>query len=325
MMKQLKIPVMKPGKELLLAMSAAVLLGLWSCGQDACPPDNLAGGATEAPLRIAGTRTTGALASGDGVLQSPTDQLGLFRAEGNGYAAISNARYTYGAPLWTSDVQLVLNENNATLAAYYPYRKEATEVLTLRTQRLTPAEDLSATLLTTVNVNSPALKLELEHLYSRVRFQFSKQAGGGAPAYTGDGLVTRLRLSCAGLQAIAQYHLLSGVLETFPGSADMTGFTTRAGAMKGEAIDVEARTADCLVVPSALSALSGDLTFVATVDGKDMTATVSATALCGAEGKLMAGTQYVVKVAVKPTGLSVGKIETTEWTTATIDGSYDVN
>ncbi|MEB3373944.1 hypothetical protein SFC43_13855 [Bacteroides sp. CR5/BHMF/2] len=38
----------------------------------------------------------------------------------NGYAALSNLKFSYATPFWQTDEQILLGEQPAELAAYYP-------------------------------------------------------------------------------------------------------------------------------------------------------------------------------------------------------------
>lgn len=308
----------------------ALLLALSACSGDGLPglpelpvkPD-----AERVPLRVA-SATAG---NGIGIQtradadarQELTSVAGIFLKEdaSNGYAALANQKFSYATPFWQTDAQILLGEQNATLAAYYPYSVGRVNPVMLRSQRYSAGEDLHYVNFE-ANSGVSAVTLNLSRIYSRIVFNFKAHSD-----YTGAGKVTAIHFSGNGIIPVAMLDMFDLTVQNPGGSvrdildpitglhvAEINGFTTEF-----KAAEPEKKKADCLMIPATLES---DITFTITVDGIKMEGTVSPEQLCGAGGILMEGVKYEVNITVKPTRLEIGSISKTEWEPVDVDGDY---
>ena len=245
-------------------------------------------------------------------LTDPNDKIGVFLKEGNGYEAVDNYCFTYGSPAWTSDKKILLTDREATLAAVYPYSAGTSQPALISCQRYSTAGDLCALAFKATSATG-SQTIALQHVYARIRFNFSVPQGG----YDEQGKLTALKLENSGFISSARYDLFTAALTPLPGSNILiNGLDTD---IKGST--EEDRRADCLVVPA--TSLSGDIGFSVTLDGNVLTGHFTSVQLCGAAGKLEAGKQYDVNVkVVTKSSLSVTSVETTDWSETTVEGDY---
>lgn len=324
-MKNLCKHINRAGMALLLALSACSDDGLSDLSRLPVKAD-----AERVPLRVAGATAGSGIgiqtrADADDTRQVlKSGSIGIFLQEdaANGYAALTNLKFSYDTPFWQTDEQILLGEQNATLAAYYPYSVGRVNPVMLRSQRYSAGEDLHYVNFE-ANSGVSAVTLNLSRIYSRIVFNFTADA-----SYTGAGKVTAIHFSGDGIAPVAMLDMfdltVSGVvggsvrdiLEPFTGLhvAEVTGFTTEF-----KATDAEKKKADCLMIPATLT---GNITFTITVDGFKMEGTVSPEQLCGAGGILMEGVKYEVNINVKPTRLEIASISKTEWEPVDVGGDY---
>lgn len=296
------------------------------------------------------------------LLNASGDQIGIFLQADpdNGYEAISNKKYTYGTPVWTSDSHLMLEEKSAQLAAYYPYETNGvtpTKVI-LTSGQYNKANEFYYLPFKASRISS-SFRLHLRRAYSLVRLNLyvgEEDKATGKGAYTGDGKVTAFRFS-APLNSLGFLNLYTG--EVNPAGGNMgVNFEENSGFTAGtKAVPY---ILDYLIVPTDLStpvvlSTSGDLSapgilstsgnlsasgvlsdlseqpkdvsqisFTLTVDGKQMQGSVSPQAFFGNGMKLLEGVKYETNVVIRPAGLDVGTLQVRDWETVTKDDDDDL-
>lgn len=317
-------------KHITLATGLASLLALHACSasDDGLPeiPTPNPPAEERVPLRIA----SAAIGNGIGVQTRAnpaitTGSIGLFRKEdaANGYEAIDNQQFTYAAPFWQTDNQILLGYSPAVIAAYYPYTAGTANPLLLNSQKYSDEAGNLCYVNLTASKNDSHLTLNLERVYTRLVFTLK---GSG---YPGDGKVSALRLSGAGIVSVATLDLLER--SVFADATNYGVYNVRRPLLDFEEVEIKAETQftatvngkiDLLLVPTKLM---DDVTFTLTVDGITLSGKVSATALCGnADGILREGVQYEVNLTVKPVKLEVASISIMEWETEDL-GEGEVN
>lgn len=317
--------VMKKMYKHINCIGMALLLALFSCSDDGMPgrPGDTEG--ERVPLRVAGATAgngIGVQTRADSRTTLTSGSMGMFLKEdvANGYAALNNLRFDYGTPFWQTGEQILLGEQNAKLAAYYPYSAGKVNPVMLRCQLYSEAEDLHYV---NFEANSEVsdVTLNLSRVYSRLVFNFKRHA-----SYTGDGHVTAVRFDGDGIIPIAMLDMLDlSVTGVVGGSVrDILDPITGLNVAEIKGFDVQcfettAGVVDCLMIPARLS---GNITFSVSVDGQEMTGTVTAAQLCGSGGILTEGVKYEINITVKPMKLEVETISKTEWEPASVDGDY---
>lgn len=318
-------------KHITLAAGLASLLALHACsvaGDDGLPeiPTPNPPAEERVPLRIA----SAAIGNGIGVQTRANPALtagsiGLFRKEDatSDYEAIDNQQFTYAAPFWQTDHQILLGSSPAVIAAYYPYAAGTANPLLLNSHKYSDEAGNLCYVNLTASKNDSHLTLNLERVYTRLVFTLK---GSG---YPGDGKVSALRLSGAGIVSVATLDLLER--SVFADAANYGVYNVRQPLLDFEEVEIKAETQftatangkiDLLLVPTTLT---DDVTFTLTVDGITLSGKVSATALCGnADGILREGVQYEVNLTVKPVKLEVASISIMEWETEDL-GEGEVN
>lgn len=289
---------------------------LFSCSQEEPVKSGSDGGkAIPAPLRVgsAGKGSLATRAEGDTkLLDKETDRIGIFLMadEANGYQAVSNKLYTYSTPFWQSKGQLMLAEEPARLAAYYPYDANGTNPALL-VSRVYDADKEFYYLPFAASYITSTIHLNLRRAYALLRFNFIIGTGeDNKGAYTGDGNITAFSFTAPLLQA-GTLNLFTGkVNEPVQAQATLNyGTPFTAGSTAAPA------SVDFMVVPSDMAAYT-DMTFALTADGKEMkSGKLALTSLCGSEKKLLEGTKYEVNVTLRPTGLEVEGLKVQEWET----------
>lgn len=319
--------VMKKKYKHINRIGMVLLLALFSCSDDRLPrhPGDTDG--EQVPLRVASATAGNGLgvqtrAAGDRDTLQAGSSIGLFLKEdaANGYSALGNLRFDYATPFWETGEQILLGEQNATLAAYYPYSAGKVNPVMLRCQRYALSEDLHYVNFQ-ANKDVSDVTLNLSRVYSRIEFSFI-----GHSAYKGDGKVTAIHFEGDGITPVAMLDMFDLSATGIVGNsvrdviepvtslhvAEVSGFTTQFTAtVTGKA--------DCLMIPARLS---GDITFTVMVDGSAMQGSVKAEQLCGTGGILTEGVMYKINITVKPMKLEVASISQTEWEPAEVDGDY---
>lgn len=277
----------------------AVVIGIFftACAQGEFPANQPDGTETNGALNILGvslntgveTRT----AEPDRTLNGATDRIGVFRKadDANNYTAVNNRLYTYATPFWQTTEQLLLNRTPVRLSAYYPYSEDRTSnPVLLRSQLFETAQDLCYAPFDASSGTS-SVSLRLVHAYSRIKFNFTRDA-----SLTTAGIVSRLTVTGIGIRSVAQLDLfdatdaaITDLPEVVPGvDFDLSGWAADAKKIP--------LVVDGLFVPGTLT---GEISLTVIVDDVEKKGRVTATALCGASGQLLAGKIYEVNLTVK--------------------------
>lgn len=175
------------------------------------------GAETLIPLRVGSAGKGGIVTRAEGdtkLLEQATDRIGLFLMadETNGYQAVSNKPYTYSTPYWQSKGQLMLAEEPARLAAYYPYDANGTNPALL-VSRIYDADKEFYYLPFSASYITSTVHLNLRRAYALLRFNFIIGTGEeNKGAYTGDGKITAFSFTAPLLQA--------GTLNLFTGKVN---------------------------------------------------------------------------------------------------------
>lgn len=257
------------------------------------------------------------------VLEQPTDQIGIFlQADPDkGYAeAITNKMYAYGVPIWTSEPHLMLGEQSAQLAAYYPYDADgiAPKKVTLTSGTYAADKEFYYLPFRASRISS-SFHLKLRRAYSLVRFNLfvgEEDADAGKGAYTGDGQVTAFAFT-APLTSTGTLNLFTGEV-----TAVNTNVSFAANGTFTAGTPAAPYVLDFLIVPTNLSHLAEDaskVNFTLTVDGKEMKGSLTATAFFGADRKLAEGVKYEANIVIRPTGLEVGTLRVQDWDVVTTE------
>lgn len=256
-------------------------------------------------------------------LTKNTDQIGIFlQADPDkGYAeAITNKKYTYGVPIWTSEPHLMLGEESAQLAAYYPYDADgfAPKKVTLTSGAYAADKEFYYLPFRASRISS-SFHLKLRRAYSLVRFNLfagEEDADAGKGAYAGDGQVTAF--------AFTAPLISTGTLNLFTGAVSPvnTGVSFTAGSTFTAGTAAAPYIMDFLIIPTDLSTMADDaskVSFTLTVDGKEMKGSLTATAFFGADKRLAEGVKYEANIVIRPTGLEVGTLRVQDWDVVTAD------
>ena len=310
-------------KEAIIRMMAAMAVTLASCtagneslpgGEDGLPVLNVLGAGitpTETVTRAVGTTT---VTSGSiGVFLSNTNPTEIDPP----YVPVSNRKYTYGTPKWTTDKAIYLGGEEANVCAYYPYSAtQATTVVALTTQGYAIDKDLSYAPYIKVN-GGPDKTIDgdvgrhvtfvLQRAYSREKVEFTRKN------YTGTGTITEINWQK--LPLTVNLQITDGTY---------TGLT--AGE-KTQTVDYTLPETDALIVsetdlliaPGKIAeSTAGDkdgLVLVITIDNKPMTTYIKPSVL----NELKAGKYYTFKVNVNGTGINLEKVELEEWQDQTVE------
>lgn len=302
-----------------MMIMAGVAIALASCADTESP----AGGGSDDSLPIldvtgAGITSEEAVTRAAGTTTVTSGSIGVFLSNTDPadtdppYATVSNRKYSYGVPKWTTAKAIYLGGEEANVCAYYPYSEaQATTVVPLTTQGYILANDLSYAPNLKVN-GGPDKTIDgnvgrhvtfvLKRAYSRAKFEFTRKD------YTGTGHITRV------------------VLRKLPASATLdiaTGaYTGETQADRSLTVDYTLPQTDALIVNEADELLvapgriaetgAGDkngLALVLTIDNKPMTTYIKPTVL----NELKAGKYYIFKVNVNGTGIDIDKVELENW------------
>lgn len=232
------------------------------------------------------------------VLRSVTDlsqgNIGVFLS-GTDYTARTNVAYSYNNG-WTTTDPICIGSSAADICAYYPY--EYTPVVTnaslvwLTSQMYSASQDLCYCTNQSKTSASPGIAFTMVRAYAKMTFTITHDA-----TYSGTAAISGITISNPGLRASNTLDMTSGV----SGSAAVSGSVFVNPAISSITAGSNA-TAVVLMVPSTTT-LSGDMTFLFTVDGTILTATlpVSSNSLTS----LVAGNNYKVNVTLSGSGFSV--------------------
>lgn len=300
-------------KEAIIMMIAAAAVTIASCTAD----ENLPGGGDAHPVLDvlgAGIAPTEAATRAVGTTTVTGGSIGVFLSNTDPddtdppYVPVSNRKYTYGTPKWTTDKAIYLGGEEANVCAYYPYSA---------TQGYAADKDLSYAPCVKVN-GGPDRTIDgdvgrhvtfvLKRAYSRARVEFTRKN------YTGTGKITEIKWEKLPLSATL-------------GIADGTcsGLTT---GDKIQTVSYTLPATDALTVNEADELLiapgkiaeptAGDkegLVLVLIIDNKPMTTCLKPSAL----SELKAGKYYTFKVNVNGTGIDIARVELEDWQAQTVE------
>lgn len=315
-------------KEAIIRMITAMAVTLASCtaadesmpgGEDGLPVLDVLGAGitpTEAVTRAAGTTTT--VTSGSiGVFLSNTDPADADPP----YVPVSNRKYTYGTPKWTTDKAIYLGGEEANVCAYYPYSDaQATTTVSLTTQGYAADKDLSYAPHIKVN-GGPDKTIDgdvgrhvtfvLKRAYSRAKIEFTRKN------YTATGKITEIKWQK--LPLAATLGITDGTYSGLTAGEKIQ--TVDYTLPETDALTVN-ETDELLVAPGKITELTGDkegLVLVLTIDGKPMTTYIKPSVL----NELKAGKYYTFKVNVNGTGIDITKVELEDWQDQPVEDTGD--
>ena len=253
----------------------------------ACNGDQLASDSEAVALSVAQvatnqlkTRSATAVTSGD---------IGVFLS-GAGYTPLSNVKYSYGTP-WTTATPIYLQEANANICAYTPYRASITNAsaVMLTSQIYSAPADLCYAANTIKTKASPAINFTMNRAYSMLTFKMTHEE-----TYTGACVVSNISVANAGICTGGTLNMTTGTLTgTTAGTVSITPTPGITVAANGTA------SVQLLMVP-VTTAMTGDVTVSFTVDGVVRSATIAA----GSLPTLTAGTNYTINVSMGKTGIT---------------------
>ncbi len=242
-------------KKIKILFVVLVLFMLGGCSYMEYPGENVKTGPTlsvssaSVVATTGGTRTTNTISEGS---------MGIFRLLTKGYFAQNNVQYDCIGAEWIKNTEdIYLNNNPATVCAYYPYNSSITDPssVPLSSQKYDATVDLCYGKGAQNPSNSASnVSFNMEHAYARMTFNITR-----SPNYNGTGLITDISISNDGLKK-------SGFLNITDGS--YTSETNGAVVFDPGIKSIDAGTtvsASVLLLPVA--GLSGSLSFSFNVDG----------------------------------------------------------
>lgn len=328
------------GGGLLLTLAALALQGCDRADQEAGLPAPGEGhplvvlragidGETPAGTRAAATSTRAATTT-----ELTIGSLALFLrgAAGTGYADKNNLKYTYtaaGTPSkWVAaDAAntLYLGAEQASVCAYYPHNADGTcndpTAIPLTSQAYTAtAANLSYDTDRTLDGTSTGCKTSftLKRAYAKVNFTFTRDN------YPSAGALTRITLAnCCTKNTL---NIKTGVYATATTAADLSNtvsLTIPADKSPVATADGDANKNSFLVVPGSIPDYAGatgmGAEVVLTVDGKNVRVLIPKTTLAAWQ----AGTAYNIRIKLTGTGITLGTVETKDWTTDEVKADGD--
>lgn len=256
--------------------------------------------------------------AGDPVeLTSDNAAIGLFlKAVTDQYTAHDNAKFIYKladtkwAPALDAD-NIYLNNNAASVCAYYPYdAAQSTSAFTLTSQKDVAAKDLCYCpyVTTLTNVNEEAT-FHLVHAYSKITFSISRDV-----TYTGTCALSEIKIkdSDSKILQTATLNITDGTYTA--GTADAVSYDPAISSIADVAIPA---VTSVLMAPVTATAATTD--FIFKVDGTPLTASVSNAALA----KLEAGVNYKISVSIKGKAVRVTKVDVAPWTDSDVSGTLE--
>lgn len=310
-------------KEAIIRMIAAMAVTLASC---TAGDESLPGGGDGLPVLDvlgAGITPTEAVTRAVGTTTVTSGSIGVFLSNINPadtdppYVPVSNRKYTYGTPKWTTDKAIYLGGEEANVCAYYPYSDaQTTTVVALTTQGYAADKDLSYAPYIKVS-GGPDKTIDgsvgrhvtfvLKRGYSRAKVEFTRKN------YTGTGKITEIKWQK--LPLTAKLQITDG---TYTGlTAGEKIQTVDYTLPETDALPVD-EADELLVAPGKIAeATAGDkegLVLVLTIDSKPMTTYIKPSVL----NELKGGKYYTFKVNVNGTGIDLEKVELENWEDQTV-------
>lgn len=250
--------------------------------------------------------------------------IGIYlKKDANYPEALDNKKYTHatGDNHWQTDEPLLLGAKDATLVAYYPYVASGASPILLHSRLYDADNELYYQIFRAHNTTA-ALTLNLQRVYSCIGLSFNTPADDSGYK-GGDGKIENVRIEGAGILSSATLDILADNLATagvygtrtpLPHAEGVEATLTATSLVAGNPADV-----DLLMIPTTLT---GDLTLYVTIDGRELSVTLAATALCGTGGILREGVKYLLNLTVKSRELTVSSIDKTEWEITNVSGDY---
>lgn len=275
------------------------LPGLFGCVEEYDENSKAGGDGELVPLQLGSLFITdGTVSSRSGGAQNLTDgDLGIFLYAGQGYSETrNNVLYRCTGGTWSvpdAGGPIYLTRSTANLCAYYPYSNAgdyADGMVTLTSQRYSGSADLCYKTGITASSTSGSVSFTLNRAYAKWVFNFTRDA-----SCTGTCAVSKIKIAHADVISSNTLNLLTGQYGT--PDAGSKGSVTIDNVDISGIVTGGTQTANVLMVPALSGAsLSGDITLTFTVDGTEMTTTVSPSQTC-----LAAGSQYILNVTIANT------------------------
>ncbi|MDP4268288.1 MAG: fimbrillin family protein [Bacteroidota bacterium] len=324
-------------KFLLIATLGALMA---SCAQEEIPHEIT----NNTPLAVSSASIANIVTKGaklkDAVVSSTTftdqSKIGVYLLATTGYSKLNDVEYDYSTTTtkWTPAAgnaqNIYLNNNGATVCAYYPLGASGITTLTEPTNvTLTPkaystGEDLCYAINQTGPKNTAtSVSFPMNHAYAAITFTVTKDA-----TYSGG------TANIANIKISNSTIITSNTLDITSGDYATTGFSTGEVSFNpGISLisDNSSISSSVLMVPTAtttatatknqtITTLTGDILLTFNVDGTDLTATLPA----GSIASLIAGQNYKISVTLKGNILVVTGVTIASWTDVTIPGSLTI-
>lgn len=258
--------------------------------------------------------------------------------------SLTNVQFTFSqaGSSWSTATAFNLTATPGKVFAYYPYAVQGTNdalfttvpvTLSATSNTGTDTDYMYATPLTAVadlvsnSAGKNSASLSMKHALAQVSFVVYKENYPGAGSFTqfkiedatgGTSWINTSKAAADDLAMdIANGYVTGGekgIITRIFGVPITIGIVTPSADAATLRTQVNATT---LVVPTA-SMAAGDIKFTFTIDGNASSA-VNTSALAWEPGK-----QYIYKVKLSGTGLSISSVTVTEWTTVAVD-DIDIN
>ena len=267
------------------------------------------------PLTVGSVMTAKVLTTRESSpLNEETDTIGLFLQEDAFYSAINNVGYKYSKTIngWeplAPERIISLNANDARVCAYYPYNKK----------NITPDFDLQsgslfekmndfcfskAPLGRHLNSSNPSASFDLEHVYARITFSFTRTA-----AYVGEGLIDQITIEddrandTKGIYEKGKFNFMTGLYEDrTPRYVDCNPSIP--------AIGINQPPVDYSVLMISNDMMGEKTNFLFSIDGNTLMASILRNDLA----VLAPGKNYQIKVVFNGSGAVVDKVTIIDWT-----------
>ncbi len=278
--------------------------------QEEGEPLSVAFVSTGAEVVVSGLSSRASSAALRSITELTSGSIGVYRLSTTNYTAQSNVEYTYSSG-WSTTLPIYLYSETASICAYYPYSATIEDdpttsgtveangptAIPLTAQLYSTAADLCYATSLAPSSASPSVSFTMNRAYAKMTFTITHDA-----SYSGTCAVTGITIANAGIRS-------SNTLDIATGSY---GSTTASGSVSvNPAITSitsgSSATATVLMVPTisgtTSETLSGNMTFLFTVDGTTHAATlpVSTNNLT----TLAAGSNYQIAVNISGSGFSV--------------------
>ena len=297
-------------KHISLAFAAVAAL-LAGCAKSPVEKSYENGQLTDLELAYIGATETKAAIDGT---TFPTDgEIGLFlftdeaTATPYGESGYTNVKYSYNSTKekWTADPSIKVGSTPGYLYGYYPYSSTATDVKAIPVNSSLNGDDVMyATSQTVTDETASQTSLTMNHALARVSILIKNNG------YTGEAKLSKIKLEGAEIAP-------SGTLNAIDGSITATkSSVTLDVPTANQAITASGTTYECLLVPSKDVSSKQEVTFTFSIDGVDMSAT-----LTGDNGVIIAqGTKSNITIILSNSGISVQTVSVDDWKEVEVGG-----